>query len=70
MAVREDDGLRPKAALMAYVAYRVTNTARNEGGISPEKAHQIMAQLLHDAVVGDQPSTRVVDAAFVKHCRR
>ena len=65
-----DDSTRTKAAIMAYIAYRASNTARHQGGLQREAAIQCLGQLLHDAVRNHSLAATVVESVFVPRARR
>ena len=64
-----DPTMRTKAALMAYVGYRATNTARHMGGTTPNHATEMLGQLLYDAVRDHREAAAVVNNSFVRRPR-
>ena len=60
---------RAMAAITAYVAYRATNIARQEGGINEARAYELLGQLAHDAVRGHRAAADMVESAFVRRPR-
>ena len=64
-----DPDILSKSAIVAYVGYRATNTARLAGGISGEHDAQMLGQLLQDATRGHREAAMVVSSCFMRRPR-
>ena len=69
MVCDSDPKILTKSAIVAYAGYRATNTARHAGGLSSERAAEMLGQLLHDAVRGHREATAVASSCFIRRPR-